>query len=189
MRFLVIAAAVAATSLSACVELRTGYVSRNGDSHTGNRAPLARALASGSVPTMIIGNPFGLDRPDFKQTVSDYLKGEPTPMTADFYPIPISNEYDDVRIVIAFDLPEETTPNQLCSDPESLKPTHNHSAIYMNMAVCERDLARDAVHGAVDDVWSPYDQEFTYFIGESMKYLVGERSYPGHHHCLKVDCS
>ena len=189
-RTMIIASAITVlAALGGCTELRTGHVSRNFDTHTGDGAPLARALASGTVPTMIIGNPFGVDRPDFKRTVSGYLKGGPKPLDANFVPIPTSNDVDDVRIVIAFDLAEETSPNQLCADPESLKPTHNNSAIFFNMAVCELDLARDAVHGAVDDVWTPYDKEFTYFIGEAMKYLTGERHYIGHHHCLKVDCS
>lgn len=189
-RWFSLPAVVAVSAALGACELSTGHQSNNPGAHTGNTSALALAMQNGPVPTVIVGRPFGYDRTDFEDTVAGYLSGhvEDAPRT-EFVAVESEVPGDAVHVVVAFDLPVLTDPDALCADRAALKPSHHRGAVRVDMAVCMLDKAREATHGAVDDVYSAYDQEFQYFMAESMRHLSLQRQYPTSYICLKVDCS
>jgi hypothetical protein len=182
-------AACAAAVLGGC-ELSTGHQSNNPGAHTGDASALMLAMRDGPVPTVVVGRPFGYDRTDFEETVAGHLKGhiDDAPH-ADFVAVESEVPGDGVHVVVAFDLPYATDPNALCADRGALRPDHHRGAVSVHMAVCMLGKAREATHGAVDEVFSAYDWEFRYFLAESMRHLALQRKYPTSYVCLRVDCS
>ena len=135
--------------------------------------PSTFAYAGGrDFQTVVVGNPFSLDKEKFETIVTDAMQGRHWGPPVRFTTKPGDNARPNYRIVMFFDPPTPSQASALCQDPRRLATERRPDKISVHAGFCVGDELQSEVRARMGVVASPEDPAFRSMVGAVLQTLI-----------------
>jgi len=133
------------------------------------------AAADREMTTVVIGDPFGIDKADFGRAVTDAMQNRNRGARTHFTTTPSDNARPDYRVLMIFDPVANPGQRTVCRDAETLETRADDDRVTLRTVFCYRDEALSEARTTVAKMDGPDEPAFERVVANNTWRLIPHR--------------